>query len=96
MSPKTSYHLDHDNVLFPDVGVGLAVVVAVVVLAQVELAIGHLKRRGIRMPLSVSQSVTDSEIVCDWATLRALMEFSSDLVAKFKSYHLLSYILLAF
>ena len=48
------YHLDHDNVRFPDVGVGLAVVVAVVVFAQVELAIGHLKRRRIRMPLSVS------------------------------------------
>ena len=56
------YHLDHDNVPFPDVGVGLAVVVAVVVLAQVELAIGHLKGRRIQMALSVRQIVRYSVI----------------------------------
>ena len=47
---------------FPDVGVGLAVVVAVVVLAQVELAIGHLKGRRIQMALSVRQIVRYSVI----------------------------------
>ena len=50
-------------------------VVAVVVLAEVELAVGHLKeRRRIRMPLSVIEA--DREIVPDWATPGAWVEFS--------------------
>ena len=47
-------------------------VVAVVVLAEVELAVGHLKeRRRIRMPLSVIEA--DREIVPDWATLGGVL-----------------------
>ena len=65
---------DH-KLQLPDVWVGLAVVVAVVVLAEVELAVGHLKeRRRIRMPLSVIEA--DREIVPDWATPGAWVEFS--------------------
>ena len=46
-----------------------------VVLAEVELAVGHLKeRRRIQMPLSVIGA--DSEIVPDWATPGAWVEFS--------------------